>query len=256
MTRSHFVAVFTALGVAGLTGCSAKVAVAPPVLTATVPVVEAAPPPPPMVVPPKLATICDAEIKLDGHMKFPGEVEFDSGKATIKMSPTSTHILTCLSDFFKANPSVTKFRLEGHTDSQGDEKSNVILSQARADAVIGWLVNNGVPAGMFYGKGFGPSRPLVPNDSPEHMQMNRRVEFHIDEVDHVHVSPERVAAWMKPTTVAVAAPAAPAVVGVGVAVPTVAVTAPSVTVAAPAVAVPTSVSIGIGGGGSAPGKKK
>jgi outer membrane protein OmpA-like peptidoglycan-associated protein len=245
------------VGSAGLLACSKPavvVAVPPPPPPPPVAVVDAPPPPPP---PPALHAVCDAELRLDGHLHFPNEVEFDVGKSTIKPSDTSNKILQCLVDFLAANKMVTKFRLEGYTDNQGDEKANQILSEARAKAIVDWLTAHGVDPAKVWGKGYGVKRPIQPNDSPEHMKMNRRVEFHVDEIDGVHVSPDRVKAAMNPV-VAVAAPSAVvAAPGVAVGVPGVAVAAPGVVVATPGVAVaaPTSVTVGIGTG-SAPPKKK
>jgi hypothetical protein len=202
--------------------------------------------------------VCDAELRLDGHLHFPNEVEFDVGKSTIHASDTTNKILQCLVDFLAANKMVTKFRLEGYTDNQGDEKANQILSEARAKAIVDWLTSHGVDQSKVWAKGFGVKRPLQPNDSPEHMKMNRRVEFHVDEIDGVHVSPERVKAAMNPP-VPVAAPAAVvgvAAPGVAVSVPGVAVATPGVVVATPGVAVPTSVTVGVGPGAAPPPKKK
>jgi outer membrane protein OmpA-like peptidoglycan-associated protein len=262
MNRSHLLAMLTVVGSAGLLACgkTAVVVAAPPLPPPPVAVVEPPPPPPPP--PPRLAAVCDAELKVDGHLHFPNEVEFDTGKSTIKMSDTTGKILQCLVDFLAQNKMVNKFRLEGYTDSQGDEASNMALSEARAKAIVDWMTNHGVDPGKVWAKGYGPKKPVVPNDSPEHMKMNRRVEFHVDEIDGVHVSPDRVRAAMNPPQpVVVAQPAAVAVgvavPGVVVATPGIAVAAPGVAVAAPGVAVtaPTSVTVGVGTGGGG-GKKK
>jgi OmpA-OmpF porin, OOP family len=257
MTR-NFVAVLTAVGFVGITGCAAKVAVAPPVVALpappTVAVVEAPPPPPP----PKMAAVCDAEIRPDGHLKFPHEVEFEIGKANLKSTDTTNKILQCLVDFLNNNKMVNKFRLEGYTDSDGDAALNTTLSEARANAVVSFMTSHGIDSGKVWAKGFGPKRPVAANDTPEHKAMNRRVEFHIDEINGVHVNPERVALAMNPpvpvaTTTAVVGVAVPGVAvgvpGVAVSVPGVAVTAPTVGVG---VAVPTSVTVGIGGPGAGP----
>jgi hypothetical protein len=185
-------------------------------------------------------------------VKFPHEVEFDEGKATIKSSPTSGAILQCLVDFLANNKMVTKFRIEGHTDNVGDAAMNQTLSQARADAVMNWLTSHGVTTPV-WGKGYGPTRPLVPNDTPEHKAQNRRVEFHIDELNGAKATKEAIAIAMNPpatvvTTTAVVATPGVAVavptVGVGVAVPTVGVGVAVPTVGV-GVAVPTTT-VGVG----------
>jgi outer membrane protein OmpA-like peptidoglycan-associated protein len=129
--------------------------------------------------------VCDATLT-GAHgmrLKFPKELEFDEGKATLKAnSKTSDKILQCLSDFLKQNTSVTKFRIEGHTDNKGSADLNLKLSQERADAVITWLTAHGTDAGRLTSKGYGATKPLVKNDTPEHLAMNRRCEFHVQEI--------------------------------------------------------------------------
>jgi outer membrane protein OmpA-like peptidoglycan-associated protein len=252
-------------GVASMMGCAehAQVAVqTPPVPEVVVPappaVVVAAPPPAP-----RLTTVCDAEIRPQGHIKFPHEVEFDEGKATIKSTPTTSAILQCLVDFLGNNAMVTKFRIEGHTDNRGDAAMNQALSQARAEAIVAWLTAHNVTSAKVWAKGYGPTRPLVPNDSPDNMAKNRRVEFHIDELNGAKATKEAIAlALNPPATVAVTSVAVPApqVVGVSVATPSVSVAVPQpsvgVSVAVPAVATGVSVatpgvSVGVGFGGGA-----
>lgn len=68
--------------------------------------------------------------------------------------------------------------IEGHTDSVGHHGYNMTLSERRARAVKKKLVELGVDnANRFETKGYGETRPLVPNDSPQNRQRNRRVEF-------------------------------------------------------------------------------
>lgn len=71
----------------------------------------------------------------------------------------------------------TKITLAGHTDTTGNEKTNMELSKARADAISGYLQEKGVNRQRIGTTGYGSSRPLVPNDTEEHKQENRRVEF-------------------------------------------------------------------------------
>jgi len=245
MTRNHLVVALAALGFGGLTGCG-HAAIAVPVPVIETPAVVAADPVPPPPPPAKLATVCDAVIGPAGHLKFPNEVEFESGKASLKSTPTTNAILQCLVDFLNNNKMVTKFRLEGHTDNAGDANANMTLSQARADAVLSWMSSHGAENGRLLSKGWGPTKPVEKNDTPEHMAMNRRVEFWIGEINGVQASRENIAAAENPPVVAVVAAApAPAAVGFGVSVPSVAVAVPkppSLSVTAP------SVSVGVGVG--------
>jgi|UniRef100_A0A7C4AQ64 outer membrane protein OmpA-like peptidoglycan-associated protein len=69
------------------------------------------------------------------------------------------------------------FFIEGHTDNRGDKDRNQVLSENRAKAIKEYLVNKfNVDPSKIQTQGFGFSRPLLPNDSPEHMAKNRRVE--------------------------------------------------------------------------------
>ena len=83
-----------------------------------------------------------------------------------------------LSDFLVKN-SALKIELSGHTDNVGDKKHNQILSESRAKSVLEYLSANGIAKERLTSKGYGDAKPVVPNDSEEHRQMNRRTEFKI-----------------------------------------------------------------------------
>ena len=74
---------------------------------------------------------------------------------------------------------VDKFILiEGHADSLGAAGYNQKLSERRAMSVKRYLVENfALPRERFQTRGYGETRPLVPNDTEKHRAMNRRVEF-------------------------------------------------------------------------------
>jgi outer membrane protein OmpA-like peptidoglycan-associated protein len=239
MTRNHLIVGLAAVGAlvfsGTIIGCGhTEVATVTPVVPVATVVAVAPPPPPPPA--PRLVPPCDATIGTGGHVKFPKEVEFEIGKATLKSdSTTTTTILQCLVDFLNNNKMVTKFRVEGHTDNAGDATANMTLSQQRAEAAIAWMVAHGTNPGMIYGKGFGPNRPLVPNDSPEHMAQNRRLEFHIDELNGAKATKEAITLAQNPPATVVTTTAVVTTPAVGVAVP--AVAAPTVGVVAPTVGV-------------------
>ncbi len=69
--------------------------------------------------------------------------------------------------------------ISGHTDSDGSEMYNLRLSQARAQAVVDYLVSRGISPSRLIAKGYGESRPVAPNDTPENKQKNRRTELKI-----------------------------------------------------------------------------
>ncbi|HVY47282.1 MAG TPA: OmpA family protein, partial [Minicystis sp.] len=104
------------------------------------------------------------------------EIEFDTGKATIKAR--SFPILDEVVNFLEVTPDVT-LAIEGHTDDRGPADLNERLSDDRARSVMHYLVGHGVDAKRLSARGFGPHRPIAPNDTPAGRQKNRRVEFHI-----------------------------------------------------------------------------
>ncbi|WP_025762763.1 OmpA family protein [Dyadobacter tibetensis] len=69
--------------------------------------------------------------------------------------------------------------LGGHTDDVGGDASNLKLSQDRADSVREYLVGKGIEPDRISSKGYGETKPVASNDTPEGQQLNRRVEFKI-----------------------------------------------------------------------------
>jgi len=67
--------------------------------------------------------------------------------------------------------------VQGHTDAQGAAQSNLGLSQRRAQAVVDYLLREGVAAGQLVARGYGESRPIAGNDSAAGRARNRRIEF-------------------------------------------------------------------------------
>ena len=68
-------------------------------------------------------------------------------------------------------------RVEGHTDSTGDDSYNQVLSQARADSVVDYLVMNGVDRSRLTPVGYGKGSPVASNDTNEGRASNRRVDL-------------------------------------------------------------------------------
>lgn len=75
-----------------------------------------------------------------------------------------------------ADPTV-KVTLSGYADSKGDKAFNMPLSQKRAEAVKNYLVKKGVSEDRITVLFFGEDNPKGPNDTPEGLAINRRVEF-------------------------------------------------------------------------------
>ena len=100
-------------------------------------------------------------------------VYFDLGKSTLR--PESTAELKRLYQFLKENPQI-EIRIEGHTDNQNTEAFNQQLSEDRVQSVINYLKYQGIMGQRLTGKGFGESKPVDTNETPEGRQNNRRVE--------------------------------------------------------------------------------
>ncbi len=99
---------------------------------------------------------------------------FETGKSTLL--PKSYVALDQIVDFFKTS-SVKLIEISGHTDSQGSDSFNQKLSQSRAQSVVNYIVSKGVSQQRIQAKGYGESRPIDTNKTPEGMAANRRVEF-------------------------------------------------------------------------------
>ena len=76
----------------------------------------------------------------------------------------------------KEYPQLT-FRIEGHTDADGTEASNLDLSKRRSAAIKEALVKFGISENRLQTEGYGESRPIASNLTQEGKQLNRRVEF-------------------------------------------------------------------------------
>jgi OOP family OmpA-OmpF porin len=86
--------------------------------------------------------------------------------------------LNVVVDLLKANPAI-EIELAGHTDSRGDARQNLRLSQSRVEKVKNYLVSKGINARRIQGKGYGGKKPITNSDSEESRRLNRRVEFTI-----------------------------------------------------------------------------
>ena len=67
----------------------------------------------------------------------------------------------------------------GHTDSDGGGRSNLLLSQKRAEVVLAYLKNHGVDTTSMKAKGYGESKPIASNSTAEGKSKNRRVELNL-----------------------------------------------------------------------------
>lgn len=108
-------------------------------------------------------------VRMDNLLFATGETEFQAG---------SDYALEILTLILKENPSM-RIAIHGHTDNVGSDEANLDLSRQRAQAVYNYLIAAEIdPIRLTY-NGFGSSRPVVDNKTPEGRARNRRVEFEI-----------------------------------------------------------------------------
>jgi outer membrane protein OmpA-like peptidoglycan-associated protein/lipopolysaccharide biosynthesis regulator YciM len=105
-------------------------------------------------------------------------IYFETGSARLKAASKAE--LEYLFQLLKDNPGL-KIEIRGHTDDVGSAQANQNLSMQRAKAVYDYLLNQGIDKGRLRYEGYGESKPIVPNNSPENRQQNRRTEFIIIE---------------------------------------------------------------------------
>ncbi|WP_176060719.1 OmpA family protein [Paraburkholderia sp. BCC1876] len=101
-------------------------------------------------------------------------IEFETGSATL--TPQGRLILDQMAAAMQKMTTRT-VAIIGHTDNSGNRSSNIALSQARADAVKGYLVAKGISPQQMTTTGVGPDQPIASNDSTDGRARNRRIEF-------------------------------------------------------------------------------
>lgn len=108
-----------------------------------------------------------------------GSVLFPSGKA--ELLPIAENSLEKVAEAIGGMEEGRQIVIEGHTDSQGQDASNMELSRRRAESVRSFLAQKGVEASRMTAVGKGESEPVTSNDSAEGRANNRRVELHISD---------------------------------------------------------------------------
>ncbi len=102
-------------------------------------------------------------------------ITFETGSAEI--TPAGKKVLDQAVAFLKETP--LPLVIEGHTDAEGEEASNLTLSRRRAVAVRDYLVSQGIRRSLLQAKGFGEARPVASNDTDAGKAQNRRIEFRV-----------------------------------------------------------------------------
>jgi outer membrane protein OmpA-like peptidoglycan-associated protein len=109
-----------------------------------------------------------------GEKTVLNNIFFDFDSAELK--PESATELNKLLDFLVLNPGL-QVQISGHTDNIGTDAYNKTLSERRAESVVLFLVNRGIPANRLSFEGFGAERPLESNDTETGRARNRRTEM-------------------------------------------------------------------------------
>ena len=123
------------------------------------------PPPPPKPQPKPVPKI----VRLDSMSLF------DSGQSVLKAGSTKMLVNSLVG--VKAKPGWL-IVVAGHTDNTGNPQLNQTLSLKRAEAVRNWMRDTGdVPESCFAVQGYGESRPIATNDTPDGRTLNRRVDI-------------------------------------------------------------------------------
>lgn len=102
-------------------------------------------------------------------------VNFETNKATLTADAKA--ILDAAVSTLKSVEKNVQLRVEGHTDSRGSEAYNMALSQRRAEAVVDYLVSQGIDANSLLPFGMGETQPVAGNDTAAGQAANRRVDF-------------------------------------------------------------------------------
>ncbi|MCA1790638.1 MAG: OmpA family protein [Thioalkalivibrio sp.] len=107
-----------------------------------------------------------------------GDVLFATGRSELRGGAVRN--LDQLAAFLRQHTERTAI-IEGHTDSVGSTSSNLALSQRRADAVVQYLIRQGVGSNRLHATGRGQDYPVAENDTASGRQQNRRVEIIISD---------------------------------------------------------------------------
>jgi type IX secretion system PorP/SprF family membrane protein len=105
-----------------------------------------------------------------------GRIHFETGKSVI--TTYSMPVLEAFIKVLKDNPDL-KFEISGHTDNVGSPEVNRKISLQRAQTCVDFMISRGIAPDRLKPVGYGPDKPVVPNNTPENRAINRRVEAKI-----------------------------------------------------------------------------
>lgn len=104
------------------------------------------------------------------------DITFENNSA--RLTANAQRLMENVVSFLRSDPSA-RISISGHTDSVASDEYNMKLSRNRATEVRDYLVGYGIDASRLDAAGYGESRPVATNATPEGRELNRRVEFRI-----------------------------------------------------------------------------
>lgn len=127
-----------------------------------------------VVTPAEEATVTQTERGIT--MTFNSDVLFPTNSSYL--SEQAKEVLNDFVELVKDYPS-SNIQVDGHTDATGEEAYNQWLSEKRAESVKKHLTELGISEDRIFTAGYGLSKPVASNKTPEGRQQNRRVEITI-----------------------------------------------------------------------------
>ena len=113
-------------------------------------------------------------VDLANQLNNLGRITFEAGSSDL--TSEGTVVVDNVARLLQQSPGI-QIEVHGHTDSDGDESDNQVLSQQRAQAVAAALSQRGIDSGRLTAVGFGELNPIAPNITPDGRATNRRIEF-------------------------------------------------------------------------------
>lgn len=113
------------------------------------------------------------DLKINDVIKL-DKIYFDQSKYDLR--PESRDQLEKLYRTLRANPKL-KIEIACDTDNVGDARLNQYLSENRAKVIYAYLLRKDIASARLRHRGYGSTKPVVPNDTEDHKSLNRRVEF-------------------------------------------------------------------------------
>lgn len=123
-----------------------------------------------------LSTVAGAQNVKVENMKLVHEKTITFVPGTAELNPESIDALHHVKQFIQEANYISMVRIEGHVSTPG-RTTDQALSEQRALAVANWMKANGITCARLLPVGFGNTKPIAPNDTPENRSRNNRIDF-------------------------------------------------------------------------------